>query len=114
MLSEKIDSNSNDLINLGNQLKEIQPDFQADTMPISFIIVNCENVYFAKPSITIESLREPVMKECEEIGIDSTSLDEPSITPIINSSRTIQQWIDVNGSKSAYIIFRYKTDLPER
>ncbi|CAF3393064.1 unnamed protein product, partial [Rotaria sp. Silwood2] len=112
-----VTTNSNPMINLENQLKEIQPDFEADMIPISFIIVNCENTYFAKSSITInemlgsESLRQRITKECEKVGIDSTLLDEPSITPIINSSRTIQQWIDVNSSKSTYIIYKYKSDL---
>ncbi|CAF1100984.1 unnamed protein product [Rotaria sordida] len=55
--------------------------------------------------------RQRITKECEEVVIDSILLDAPSITPIINSSRTIQQWIDVNTSKSAYIIYKYKSDL---
>ncbi len=61
--------------------------------------------------LTSESLQKRINTECEEMDIDTTSLDTPSITPLINYSLTVQHWIDINSSNSIYIIFRYKTDL---
>ncbi|UJR23690.1 hypothetical protein I4U23_026672 [Adineta vaga] len=42
--------------------------------------------------LTSESLQKRITKECEETGIDITSLD----TSLTHYSRTIQQWIDIN------------------
>ncbi|CAF1108784.1 unnamed protein product [Adineta ricciae] len=117
LVNKKITKAVQDVDIRHEELKQIQEDFEPNFIPIRFIIVEHDNIYFARPSITInellnsESLKNRTKNECIKVDIDSTLFGPPSIIPRINGSRTVEEWIRTNEENFSSILFTYQTEI---